>query len=372
MAIGSGAVEDLVMSMSPTLWRDASVFLTGHTGFKGGWLALWLHALGSRVHGYALSPPTTPSLFDTARVGEALAADTRADLANLAALKDALAAARPRVVFHFAAQPLVRASYEDPVSTFATNVMGTAHLLEAVRGVDSVQAVVIIATDKVYQNQEWIYPYRETDPLGGHDPYSASKSAAEIVAASYRKSFFTCAGGHPARIATARAGNVIGGGDWAQDRLLPDCLKAFAEKQPVRLRYPGAVRPWQHVLEPLSGYLTLARALLGAEGTRFAGAWNFGPDVGDDATVGEVAEAVARLWNGTARVDYPNGGQRPHEAGLLRLDITRARAELNWRPRWNLTSALRKTVNWHKAWLSGEDMAAVTRRQIEEFVGVPC
>lgn len=366
MAYWPGAVEMLVTTLLPSTWRDTSVFLTGHTGFKGGWLALWLAELGARVHGFALNPPTSPNVCTAARVAEMMATDTRADLAELAALKAALASARPRVVFHLAAQPLVRASYADPLATFATNVMGTTHLLEAIRGVDSVQAVVIITTDKVYDNREWVYPYREVDPLGGVDPYSASKAAAEIVVASYRASFFGT-DGHPARIATARAGNVIGGGDWAEDRLVPDCLRAFSGDRPVSLRYPGAVRPWQHVLEPLSGYLLLAQSLLGENGLHFTGAWNFGPGSEDDATVGEVAEAVARQWGGQARVDYPLGQQHPHEAGLLRLDITRARVELGWRPRWNLDQALANTVIWHKAWRAGEDVAALMRRQIKEY-----
>ncbi len=367
MAVGQCAVEGLVMAVSPQFWQDTPVFLTGHTGFKGGWLALWLHVLGARVHGYALNPSTSPSLFETANVSAALASDVRADLADLDALKSALAAARPRVVFHLAAQPLVRAGYADPVATFTTNVMGTVHVLEAIRAVDSVQAAVIVTTDKVYDNLESMRPYCETDPLGGHDPYSASKGAAEIVTASYRASFFACSDGHPARIATARAGNVIGGGDWAPDRLVPDCLKAFAAGGAVSLRYPGAVRPWQHVLEPLSGYLRLAQALLDTDGARFAGAWNFGPDASGDATVGEVAEAVAGLWGDAAQVDFPHGGQHPHEAGLLRLDITRARNELGWHPRWTLQTALRGTVGWHKSWLLGADMAAVTLAQIEEY-----
>lgn len=359
-------MEALVTKMVPSTWRDTSVFLTGHTGFKGGWLALWLAELGARIHGFALNPPPTPNLFTTARVADVVSADTRADLADLGELKRALVAARPRVVFHLAAQPLVRASYVDPLATFATNVMGTGHLLEAVRGVDSVEAVVIITTDKVYDNREWVYPYREVDSLGGYDPYSASKAAAEIVVASYRASFFGT-DGHPAHLATARAGNVIGGGDWAEDRLVPDCLRAFAADRPVSLRYPGAVRPWQHVLEPLSGYLLLAQSLLGDDPLRYTGAWNFGPGSEDDATVGEVAEAVARQWGGAARVDFPLGQQHPHEAGLLRLDITRARVELGWRPRWNLAQALASTVTWHKAWLAGEDIAALMRRQIREY-----
>ncbi len=344
------------------MWQDTPVFLTGHTGFKGGWLALWLHALGAKVHGYALDPNTTPNLFGVARVAEVLASDTRADLSDLNALQAALTAAQPTVVFHLAAQPLVRASYADPLGTFATNVMGTAHLLEAVRNVPSVRAVVVVTTDKVYDNREWVYPYRESDALGGHDPYSASKGAAEIVAASYRASFFHTPGS--AQIATARAGNVIGGGDWAADRLVPDCLKAFADNQPVQLRFPGAVRPWQHVLEPLSGYLRLAEALLAGQA---ASAWNFGPDARGDATVGQLAQRLAVQWGQGARVDMPDGGDHPHEAGQLRLDITRARAELGWQPRWSLVDALAHTVAWHRAWLAGGDMAAASRAQIAAY-----
>jgi len=362
-------MEGLVNAVTPASWRDTPVFLTGHTGFKGGWLALWLDAMGARIHGFALNPPTTPSLFETARVGEVLAADTRADLADLAALRMALAAARPRVVFHLAAQPLVRAGYAEPVATFATNVMGTAHLLEAVRAVKEVEAVVVVTTDKVYENREWAYPYRETDRLGGRDPYSASKAAAELVVASYRASFFAGETGPAVRIATARAGNVIGGGDWAADRLVPDCLKAFAEDRPVCLRNPGAVRPWQHVLEPLSGYLLLAERLLATDGASFAGAWNFGPDRGGDATVGAVAGDAARSWGAPARVDCPPDSRHPHEAGLLRLDTTRSRVELGWQPFWSLSEAVHRTVSWQKAWLSGGDMAALTRHQIAEYAG---
>ena len=361
--MGTGA-----LAIAP-VWRGCDVFLTGHTGFKGGWLTLWLHALGARVHGYALEPPTTPSLFEAAGLQRLLASECRADLADRAALAAALAQAAPRVVFHLAAQPLVRASYADPLGTLASNVMGTAHLLEAVRGVDSVEAVVVVTTDKVYLNREWVHPYRESDALGGHDPYSASKAAAEMVAASYRASFFATPAAR-ARIATARAGNVIGGGDWAADRLVPDGLQAFAAGQPLRLRYPEAVRPWQHVLEPLAGYLLLAQELL-APGRRDAAAraWNFGPGEGGDATVGMVAQRLAQAWGADARVEITAVAGQLHEAGLLRLDAAQARSALGWRPRWDLDQAIEATVAWHRAWQQGADLQALGRAQIAAYTG---
>ena len=364
MGLGRGALEDLV-TVAPQavfggFYAGKRVLVTGHTGFKGGWLALWLHRLGATVHGYALNPPTDPSLFESAGIGTVLACDTRADLADLAQLQAALDNAEPEVVFHLAAQPLVRVSYRDPLGTLATNVMGTAHLLEAVRAVHTVRAVVLITTDKVYENCEWAYPYREVDPLGGHDPYSASKAAAEIVAASYRSSFFEGETRHSACVATARAGNVIGGGDWASDRLVPDCVRAFTKNEPVRLRFPQAVRPWQHVLAPLAGYLQLAGQLCAPDGANFAKAWNFGPDASGDATVGEIAETTARLWGEGARVECACSSGSPHEAGLLRLDSTLARTELGWKPRWSLEQALAQTVAWYQAWTRGTDMAAIS------------
>jgi len=343
------------------------VLVTGHTGFKGGWLTLWLHELGAIVHGYALNPPTEPNLFDVAGIGAVLASDTRADLADFARLKSALNEVQPEVVFHLAAQPLVRVSYRDPLGTLVSNVMGTAHLLEAARAIDAVRALVLITTDKVYENREWAYPYREVDPLGGHDPYSASKAAAEIVAASYRASFFTGETGHPARVATVRAGNVIGGGDWASDRLIPDCVRAFAKNESVRLRFPQAVRPWQHVLEPLAGYLQLAEQLSAPHGAKFAKAWNFGPDASGDATVGEIAKTIARLWGEGARVECAPSTENSHEAGLLRLDSTLARTELGWKPRWSLEQALAQTVAWYQAWTRGADMAAISLDQIRAY-----
>jgi CDP-glucose 4,6-dehydratase len=341
--------------------------ITGHTGFKGGWLTLWLNHLGASVHGYALDPPTDPSLFEAAAIARLLSSDTRADLGDLANLKSTFREVQPEIVFHLAAQPLVRLSYRDPLGTLASNVMGTAHVLEAARATPAVRALVLITTDKVYQNNESVCPYREGDPLGGHDLYSASKAAAEIVVHSYRTSFFTGDTAHPARVATARAGNVIGGGDWAADRLIPDCLRAFAANEPVALRFPGAVRPWQHVLEPLAGYLRLGSRLLSADGGAFANAWNFGPDVGDDASVGKVAETAARLWGERARVKWNSSDADPPEAGLLRLDSTRARTELGWKPCWSLDQALARTVDWHQAWCRGADMAAFSLEQVRLY-----
>lgn len=367
MAKWSSPLESMVTTAS-THWSNTPVLITGHTGFKGAWLSLWLDLLGAEVHGFALSPPTNPNFFEVAGVAEAIQSDTRANLLDLAALKQTIAVTQPRVVFHLAAQTLVRAGYVDPLTTFATNVMGTANLLEAIRSATGVQAVVIVTTDKVYNNCEWPYPYREVDPLGGRDPYSASKAAAEIISASYRASFFASERAtSPVQIATARAGNVIGGGDWAADRLLPDCLRAFALEQPVSLRYPHAIRPWQHVLEPLSGYLRLAENLLDVDAPRYAGAWNFGPDARGDATVSEVAQIAARLWGGNASMKLDSSADHPHEAGLLRLDITRARNELGWQPCWSVEQAIKVTVDWHRKWLDQQDMHAYSLAQIRDY-----
>jgi CDP-glucose 4,6-dehydratase len=361
-------LEDVV-SASSSPWRDRTVLVTGHTGFKGTWLSLWLSASGARVHGYALDPPTEPSLFAVSGVASRLSSDTRANIADYTALKAAFDRTSPEVVFHLAAQPLVRESYTDPVTTFATNVMGTAHVLEASRKTASVQAVVVVTTDKVYANDESGTSCVESDPLGGHDPYSASKAAAEIVAASYRASFFAGTRGHRARVATVRAGNVIGGGDWAVDRLVPDCLKAFETGQPVVLRYPNAVRPWQHVLEPLSGYLKLAEGLLSQAGSPWARAWNFGPRKEDECTVREVAELAAALWGKGARVSCSPDEAHPHETGLLRLDSTAASAHIGWTPRWSIREALEQTVAWQQAWRAGDDMGDFSLRQIRAYQG---
>jgi CDP-glucose 4,6-dehydratase len=363
-------MENLV-NINSEFWNGRSVFLTGHTGFKGGWLAVWLHRLGAVIHGYALDPPTRPSLFEAAAIHSLLATDTRADLADAAALQMAVRTARPEIIFHLAAQPLVRASYQDPAGTCMSNVMGTANLLDAARACAETRAVIVITTDKVYQNHESLRAYREDDPLGGHDPYSASKAAAEIVTAAYRSSFFHGPAGHPACVATARAGNVIGGGDWAADRLVPDCLRAFAAHQPVHIRFPAAVRPWQHVLEPLAGYLILARHLCDGHGSEFARAWNFGPAASDNATVGDLTARLAALWGTDALVSHDTSGEHPHEAGLLRLDSSAARHQLGWVSRCGLHSALRRTVEWHQQWLLGADMLKLTQCQIEDYQNTP-
>jgi CDP-glucose 4,6-dehydratase len=352
-------------------WRDCPVFLTGHTGFKGGWLALMLHMLGARVCGYALDPATAPNLFTQAKVAQALVHDVRANLNDAPALQAALHVAQPRVVFHLAAQPLVLASYADPVGTWADNVMGTARVLDAVRSVASVRAVVVITTDKVYENPEHNRPFAEADALGGHDPYSASKAACELAVSSWRRSFFSTP--DAARIASARAGNVVGGGDWAADRLLPDCIRAFAAGQPVSLRMGQAVRPWQHVLEPLTGYVQLAQALLGPQGAAHATAYNFGPDPGGQATVGQVARSAAQVWrdavaDSTAQVVQADAQDQPHEAGLLRLDSTRARQALGWLPRWDLATTLHYTVGWYAQVRGGADAAQITRQHIAAYL----
>jgi CDP-glucose 4,6-dehydratase len=323
-------------------WRDRPVFVTGHTGFKGGWLATWLLDLGARVTGYGLTPHTTPSYF--ARCGLADRLTTHlADVRDAAALQAALTAAGPRVVFHLAAQPIVRASYRAPLETIAVNVLGTATLLEALRRTPSVEAVVVVTSDKCYEILERLEGYREGDPLGGHDPYSASKAAAELVAAAYRRSFFAAGG---PRVATARAGNVIGGGDWAADRLVPDAMRALEQRAPIRVRNPAAVRPWQHVLEPLGGYLRLAERLAGD--ATFAGAWNFGPAEADAVSVETLVELIVGQWDG-ARWEPRPEHDAPHEAALLRLDWSKARSRLGWHPGLSLKEAVELTVGWYRA-----------------------
>jgi CDP-glucose 4,6-dehydratase len=354
-------VEDVVNPCS-----GRRVFLTGHTGFKGGWLSLWLSHRGAKVRGYALDPATEPNFFRSASVATILD-DVRGDIRDNAKLTASMSEFAPEVVFHLAAQPLVRRSYGDPLGTYSTNVMGTAHVLEAVRRTSSVRAVVCITTDKCYENREWVWPYRETDALGGHDPYSSSKACAEIVSAAYRSSFFPASRmhEHQVAVATARAGNVIGGGDWSEDRLIPDLIRGFQTKQPVLIRRPNAIRPWQHVLEPLQGYMILAEQLL-AEPAKFASSFNFGPRDEDTWTVECLANVVARLWGEGASWER-DPAPSVHEAHYLRLDSSRARTELGWRPRLKIDEALEWTMSWYQSWRQGRDMMHETQAQIAAY-----
>ena len=342
-------------------WQGKRVLLTGHTGFKGGWLSLWLQSLGADVHGFALEAPTTPALFKEARVAEGMA-HTIGDIRDLNAVQNAFAAAQPEIVIHMAAQPLVRLSYQQPVETYATNVMGTVHVLEAARHTPSVRAMVNITTDKCYENREWVWGYREDEPMGGYDPYSNSKGCAELVSSAYRRSFMKDA---QIAIATARAGNVIGGGDWAADRLLPDILRALEVQQPVQIRNPHSIRPWQHVLEPLSGYLQLAQSLY-EQGQQDAEGWNFGPRDEDAKPVQWIVERICEAWGDGANWAL-QPGDHPHEAHYLKLDISKARQRLNWAPRWSLDTALARIIEWHQAWRSGADMRAMCLTQISQY-----
>jgi CDP-glucose 4,6-dehydratase len=351
------------------------VFLTGHTGFKGGWLALWLKELGAEVYGYALAPDTSPALFEVAKVGQACTQSTVADIRDGAALERSLEEARPDYVFHLAAQPLVRLSYEDPVGTVETNVIGTARLLDALRRRARRCAVVVVTSDKCYENREWSYGYREDDAMGGYDAYSMSKGAAELVVASFRRSFFPPArlAAHGVAVASARAGNVIGGGDWAKDRILPDCISALAGERAIQVRNPESVRPWQHVLEPLGGYLLLGARLAGvgtATPDRFCEAWNFGPSIESARPVRDLVEAVIRGWGGGTWQDRrdPNA---PHEAGFLRLSIEKAHARLGWSPRWDFGGTIEATVVWYRAFYrrpARVDLGALALSQIQDYM----
>lgn len=356
--------------MNSDFWKDRRVFLTGHTGFKGSWMALWLQDLGAKVTGYSLAPNTEPALFNVADVSGGMTSII-GDIRDADALASAMAAARPEVVIHMAAQPLVRESYADPVGTYATNVMGTVNVLEAVRKTPGVRSVVVVTTDKCYLNREWHWAYREDSELGGEDPYSSSKAAAELVTHSYRKSFF-----HPAKhaehgvaLASARAGNVIGGGDWAKDRLVPDALAALQAGNPLVLRHPHATRPWQHVLEPVYGYLALAEALF-HEGPEHAEAWNFGPYEFSDRTVGWIVDKLCELW-GLAVPKQQDTGPIPHEAGYLKVDSSKARAVLGWAPKLDLDTTLRWIVEWTRVHHSGGDSRTATLSQIRRFMELP-
>jgi len=350
-----------------SVWQDRRILLTGHTGFKGGWLALVLQQAGARVTGLALLPPAGPSLFKQARVADGIT-HIIGDIRDAALVKRVMADAQPEVVFHLAAQPLVRYSYREPVETFATNVLGTAHVLDAVRLTGGVRAVIAVTSDKCYANREWVWPYRESDPMGGHDPYSASKGAAELVIAAYRDSYFPpqTIAEHGTAVASVRAGNVIGGGDWAEDRLVPDLVRAFLAGDEPLIRAPGAVRPWQHVLEAVAAYTDIAARILAGE-TGLAEAWNFGPGDDDTQTVGWIVAEMARLW-GRPGAFRRFDGEVPREANLLRLDCAKARARLGWRPTLRLGETLASIVAWHKTVAAGGDARAVTLAQIDNFL----
>jgi CDP-glucose 4,6-dehydratase len=347
------------MLVRASSWEGRRVLITGHTGFKGSWLALWLHRLGAEVAGFSLPAPTDPSLYEQARVNE-LVRHIAGDVRDLEAVTRAIEETQPEVVFHLAAQPLVRYSYANPVETFATNVMGTVHVLEAARQSGSVRAVVSVTSDKCYENREWTRPYRESDAMGGHDPYSSSKGAAELAIAAYRRSY----PGLPL-IASVRAGNVIGGGDWAQDRLVPDIIRALLAGEKPEIRNPDSVRPWQHVLEALGGYVLIAERLLEGRAECACG-WNFGPSDSDAQPVGWIAREMLAAWG--ADVDWRSPlGSQPHEAVLLRLDCSKARTELGWQPRLCLKEALAKTIEWHSAVANGADAREVSVRQLEDY-----
>lgn len=349
------------LEVNADFWRGKRVFLTGHTGFKGGWLSLWLQTMGAEVHGYALNPPTDINLFTVAKVGNGMASSVIADIRHADKLKQAMQSASPEIVFHLAAQPLVRYSYVQPAETYEVNVMGTVNLLEAVRATPGVKAVVNITTDKCYENREWVWGYRENEAMGGFDPYSSSKGCAELVTSAYRQSFLLTAG---IALASARAGNVIGGGDWAEDRLIPDFLRAMDACETLKIRSPQSTRPWQHVLEPLSGYLMLAERLY-TDGQTFAEAWNFGPKDEDARPVGWIVERMAEM-----RKDVMwqcDESLQPHEANYLKLDSSKANSQLNWQPRWRLKTALQKTIEWHEAWRNAEEMRAITLAQIDDY-----
>lgn len=343
-------------------WQGKRVLITGHTGFKGSWLSLWLQSMGAVVRGIALPPPTEPALFDVALVATGMEHEI-ADIRDFAAILPLVRDFAPEIIIHMAAQPLVRLSYKEPVQTYATNVMGTVHLLEAARAAGSVRAIVNVTTDKCYENREWDWGYRENEPMGGHDPYSSSKGCVELVSSAYRASFLTKEG---IAMATARAGNVIGGGDWADDRLVPDVLRALERGVPVEIRNPVSIRPWQHVLEPLSGYLLLAERLY-TEGAVWAEAWNFGPRDEDSKPVQWIVEHLCSDWGeGASWTQQP--GAHPHEANYLKLDISKACNRLAWAPRWDLDEALARIIDWHRAWRDGADMRAICLGQISDYL----
>lgn len=348
--------------IDPSFWKGRSVFVTGHTGFKGSWLSLWLQQLGANVTGYALEAPTNPAIFEIARAHESLKLSVQGDIRDADAFTTAMQNAKPEIVIHMAAQSLVRDSYTDPVGTYSTNVMGTVNMLEAARNTASVKAILNVTTDKCYENSEWAKGYRESDPMGGHDPYSNSKGCAELISAAYRRSFLQDAG---IDLATARAGNVIGGGDWAKDRIVPDAVRAFSKNQPLMIRNPLATRPWQYVLEPLSAYLVLCQKLI-RHPKEFDQGWNFGPNDEDVQPVSEIANIMANTWGEKSEWKLDEGAHQ-HEAQYLKLDCSKAKTLLKWNPIWSLEHALSETVQWYKAWHNKIDMHEFTLQQIKNY-----
>lgn len=354
-------------NVNSSFWKKKRVLITGHTGFKGSWLSLWLTSMGAEVGGYALPPATFPSLFEKLNINSLIKTSAYSDIRDLFAIKKIMAEFLPQVVIHMAAQPLVRFSYSHPVETYETNVIGTANLLEAVRSVGGVKAVISVTTDKCYENKEWLWGYRENDALGGADPYSSSKACAELVTAAYRQSFFSTEtyASHGTAIASARAGNVIGGGDWSEDRLIPDLLRAKANRTSLVVRNPNALRPWQHVIEPLAGYLILAERLY-EHGPKYATAWNFGPNDNDAVSVDNVLKIARRMLTDMPDV-LMNTTTQPHESGLLKLDNSQSKNKLNWHPKWDIEQALSRTLSWNDSFDQGQDMIQITLAQIKEY-----